>query len=142
MYLWIDLVISSLLLSFIIFITFLAALSQQWLVFIIFLGFLFAYVWCWYSRDLFILRNWRKCKVVVTESYDPHYFKAKGFELNIRKIPFSWSKYYKVTVNNVSFIVYPTRITGKIMVIPVNIHLIPKNVNEEDLRKILQLIPA
>ncbi|OYT56269.1 MAG: hypothetical protein B6U76_04135 [Desulfurococcales archaeon ex4484_217_2] len=142
MYLWFDLVVSSFLLSFIVFIMFLSVILQQWPAFIVLLGFLIAYVWCWYSRDLFILRNRGKCRVVVTEGYDPLYFEAKGFKLSVRKIPFSWFKYYEVTVNNVSFIVYPTRIIGSTIVIPVNIHFIPKNANEEDLRKILQLIPA
>ncbi|MCD6096329.1 MAG: hypothetical protein J7J99_07205 [Thermoprotei archaeon] len=87
---------------------------------------------------LFILRNRGKHKIVVTESYDPYYLKAERLKLSVKKIPLSWFKYYEITVNNTSFIVYPTRTLHA----GINIHFIPKNVSEEDLHKILQLIPA
>jgi len=121
---------------------FLSVILQQWPAFIVLLGFLIAYVWCWYSRDLFILRNRGKCRVVVTEGYDPLYFEAKGFKLSVRKIPFSWFKYYDILLDNLYFTVFPTGIVVGYMFMPLNVHFIPQDIGEENIRKILQLIPA
>ena len=143
--LWFEIVFSMflcLLMFFVMFISLYILVSYRNSSSLIFLGISIAYIWLWCTREVFILRNKKRYKVITTENYDPRYFEAKGFKLFEKKIPFSWFKYYEVYIDNISFIVYPTSIGIPPYTVSVTIHFIPKNINEEELKKLLQLIPA